>query len=203
MRSLRNRRVSLGARLLVIATLPVLVLVGRTAAATPVPTPEFRYVPDELLVSFVAQPTGDDLETFAADYRLEPFHSIDVPPGGRDLFLFRILDGTDAAVKREAVVRDRRVCRAQLNALGELAATNPDPRPEPECEEVEKVGPPTPAPAPPTAAPLTTPPTSSAVPVEAVSAASPPGVLAGVLAAGVAVALFIAVGLVVRTRRSG
>lgn len=99
-----------------------------SAGATPAPTPS--YVPDQLIVEFYRPPTDVQMEIFQARYLLELDHRL---YGQSELYLFRILDGLDAALKQPFVAEDPLVCRVYLNALGRLAATDSE-RPFGRCE---------------------------------------------------------------------
>jgi len=100
------------------------------SATPPPPLPDVDYVSDELIVEFYVDPNGHELEVFEVKYRLALDHRF---PSERPSYLFDILDGLDARLKRTFVADDPSVCRVTLNWLGEFFATEPE-RPFGRCE---------------------------------------------------------------------
>jgi hypothetical protein len=158
--------------------LPLIALVvfglASMGATPPPPEPDVDYGSDELIVEFYVDPTDHELEVFEVKYRLAFDHRF---PSERPSYLFDILDGLDARLKRTFVADDPSVCRVTLNWAGEFFATEPE-RPFGRCEG-DDVGLPWPDPsqspsAKDEATPIPTPDASTGTELSPATAATPP-----------------------------
>ncbi len=81
-----------------------------------VPRPSADYAPDELIVEFCSPPTQQEVDAFKATYDLVLKHHS--AGAAINMYVFKILDGTDPKDKAAAVADETNVCRTSPNWRG-------------------------------------------------------------------------------------